>query len=90
MVKSTKHLWDDCLELEAYVRSNTAHNVYKLDSKVPKAVMSGETLDISQFWELEWFEWLMFHDKTAPFPDDMIKLGYYLGPNIYVDSTMTA
>ena len=44
-----KHLWDDCLELEAYIRSNTAHDIYKFDGEVFKTVMSGEALDISQF-----------------------------------------
>ena len=42
---SQEHLnayWD-CLELEAYIRTNTAHNIYKLDMEVPKMVMSGET-----------------------------------------------
>ena len=46
---ATKCLWDDCSELEAYTRSNTAHEKYKLDRKVSKTVMSGETSDISQF-----------------------------------------
>ena len=38
-VKSTKVLWDDCLELEAYISSIAAHDVYKLDRKVPETVM---------------------------------------------------
>ena len=42
-----KHLWDDCLELEAYIRSNIAHEIYKLDGEVLETVMSGETLDNS-------------------------------------------
>ena len=44
-----KRLWDDCLELDSYVRSNTAHGIYKLDGEVPEMIMSGKTLDISQF-----------------------------------------
>jgi hypothetical protein len=28
--KSTKPLWDDCLELEAYIRSHTAQDIYLL------------------------------------------------------------
>ena len=84
-----KWLWDDCLELEAYIRSNTAHKIYKLDREVPKSVTSGESSDISQFCELEWFEWVMFGDETAPFPDDVLKLGHYLGPGIDVDPVMT-
>ena len=45
--RAPKHLWDDCLELEAYIRSNTAHNKYKLDREVPKTVMSGELLTLA-------------------------------------------
>ena len=55
-----KHLWYDCLKLEAYIRSNTAHEIYKLDGEVPKTVMSGEISNISQFCKLEWFQWIMF------------------------------
>ena len=61
--RAPKHLWDDCLELEAYVKSNTAHVIYQLDRKVPETVMSGETFDVSQFCELEWFEWVCFKMK---------------------------
>jgi hypothetical protein len=33
MVRSgaPKRLWDDCLEREAYVRSHTVHDIYRLD-----------------------------------------------------------
>ena len=53
-------LWDDCLELETYITSNTAHSIYKLDGEVPEMITSGKMSDISQFSELEWFEWVMF------------------------------
>ena len=66
--RAPKGLWDDCLEFEAYIRSNTAHDIYKLNGEVPKTVMSGETSNIGQFCELEWFEWVMYQDKTAPLP----------------------
>ena len=48
-----KWLWDDCWELEAYIRFNTAHEIYKLDGEVPETVMLGEMSDISQFCKLE-------------------------------------
>ena len=32
----------------------------------------------------------MFHDETTPFPDDVLKLGHYLGPSIDVGPDMTA
>ncbi|KAI2512329.1 Reverse transcriptase (RNA-dependent DNA polymerase) [Fragilaria crotonensis] len=38
MVKSgaPKRLWDDCLEREAYIRSHTAHDIYRLNGQVPR------------------------------------------------------
>ena len=80
--RAPKHLWYNCLELEAYIRFNTFHNIYKLD-------MSCETSGISQVFKLKWFEWVMFCDETAPFPDDMLKLSLYLGPSIDVGLAMT-
>ena len=32
----------------------------------------------------------MFWDETAPFPDDMLKWGLYLGPSIDISTVMTA
>ena len=75
--------------MEAYIRSNTAQEIYKLDWEVPKTVMSGETSDISQFCELEWFECVIIRDKTAPFPDDALKLGHYLGPSVDISPALT-
>ena len=45
--RAPKCLWYDCLELETYIRSNTAHEIYKLDEEVPKT-------------RTEWFEWVLF------------------------------
>ena len=47
-------------------------------------------LSMSLFCELEWFKWVIFLDETAPFPDDVLKLGNYLGPSIDVGPAMTA
>ena len=33
--KAPKCLWDDCLELEAYLRFNTVHDIYKVDGEIP-------------------------------------------------------
>ena len=71
--RAPKYLWYDCLELETYMIMNTAHDIYKLDEEVHKTVLSGQTSDMTQFCKLEYFEWLMFWDETAPFPDYMLK-----------------
>ena len=46
-IKSPKVLWDDCLELEAYTRSNMALDIFELDGMTPKNNMPGETSDIT-------------------------------------------
>ena len=82
--RAPKHLPDDCLELEANIRSNSTHDIYKLDRKVPK---TGETSDVSEFCKLERLELvMMFCDKTAPFPDEIFKLGHYLGPAEWISA----
>ena len=42
-------------------------------------IMSGETSDISQCCDFEWFEWVVLQEKTAPYPDNYFRLGRYLG-----------
>ena len=51
-----KILWDHCLELESYIRSNIAHGIYKQDGEVLETMMSGKLSNISQFCEFEWFK----------------------------------
>ena len=53
-------------------------------------MISGKTSDISQIYELEWFEWVMLWHETAPFLDDVLKLFLYLGPSIDIGPAMTA
>ena len=90
LIKSStpKRLWDDCLELESYIRSNTVHSIYKLDGEVPD--VSGAMSNISQFCEFEWFEWLMFHDKIVPYPNDHFRRCRYLSLSIDINPTLMA
>jgi hypothetical protein len=84
-----KPFWADAIELEAYVRSNIAHNIFILQGEVPETVMSGETSDISQFCEFAFYDWIMFRDQPVAFPDDNPVLGCYLGPAIDVGPALT-
>ena len=83
-------MWDDCLILESYIRSNTAHDIYSLNGQVPETVMSGETADISFICELGWYDWVKFRDTSEAFPNDKVVLGRYLGPSIDVGPALTA
>ena len=42
--------------------------------------MLGETSNISQFW----LKCIIFLDETAPFPENVLKSGHYLGLGIDV------
>ena len=53
--RAPKRLWKDCLE-EYYIKTNTAHGMYKLDWGVHETVMTGEIFNISQFCEFEWLD----------------------------------
>ena len=46
--------------------------------------MSGETSDIGKFFELEWYECIMFRDLAVSSTEDKMVLGRYLGPIIDV------
>lgn len=87
--KCPKRLWDDCLEREAYIRSNTAHDIYELNGEVPETIVSGETSDISTFAEYQWYQWVKFRDTAVSFPQDKVVLGRDLGPAIDIGPAMT-
>lgn len=83
-----KVLWDDCLERQAYVRSMTARPRHSLGGQVPETVVSGETADISPWAIHRWYEWVMFHDTSVPFPGDKMILGRDLGPSLDIGPAM--
>ena len=83
-----KVLWDHCIELESRIRSCSALDIYQLDGEVPETKMMGYTADISNICEYEWYEWVMFIDAPAQFPDLKWSLGRYLGPSIDVGSAI--
>jgi hypothetical protein len=77
---SPKDLWNYCLELQAKIRSNTAHDLFQLGSEVPATYMGNGTSDISSFCEYGWYDWIYYRDEKAEFPQDAEILGRYLGP----------
>ena len=83
-------LWCFALEYKLYVRSHTAHNIYRLDGRVPKTVVSGETANMSPFCEFGFWDWVKFQEHSVAFPDDAMVLGKYLGPSIDVGPAMTS
>ena len=74
------------------MQSNTVWDIYKFHGETAQTVMSGETTEISQFFELSFYEWVMFWEefKLVAFPDENPTLGQYLGVAIGVGPAMTA
>ncbi len=64
-------------------------DIYELHGQVPEKVMTGQTPDISNLSEYEWFKWVMYYGPPRSYPDYKSQLGHYLGPAIDVVSTMT-
>ena len=83
-------LRDDCLELEAYICSNMALDIFKLDGMTPETNMSGETSDITTLCESGWYQWVYFRGTFVTFPGDKLVLGIYCGPSIDVGPALTA
>ena len=79
-MKSPYALWDHSIELEALIRSHTAHGYEELDGQVPETIMTGQTADISPYVEHEWYEWVKAIDPTVSYPNDKEILGRWLGP----------
>ena len=77
---STKNLWYHCLELEALIRSNTALEIYMIDSEVPETFMKGQASDISHICRFSWYQWVMFLNGPVQYPENNIVLGRYMGP----------
>ena len=88
--KVPKRLWDDCLEMEAYIKSNTYNGHPMLKGETPETAVSGETADISEFAEHGFYDWVKFRDVTVPFPEEKLILGRYLGPSVDIGPAMTA
>ena len=89
MTSTPKTLWDHCIECQALIRSHTALDTCGLEGQLPETIMMGETADISNLCEYEWFEWVMYLNPNETYPEDKMRIGRYLGPAIDVGSAMT-
>ena len=87
---SPKKLWDHCIELESYIRSNTASNSFEVQGQVPETIVSGQMSDISPFVELGWYDWVKWYDTNSSYPEPKECLGRWLGPSIDIGPAMTS
>ena len=72
----------------ALICSRTAHTAYELQCEFSETIMTGQTADISNICEYDWYEWVMFLDNVTSYPEDRRTLGRYLGPTIEIGSSL--
>lgn len=70
-----KKLWDHSLELESFIQSHTAYDIWQLQNLVPQTKMLGQNADISHFFELVLNDWCLYYDSSVSYPEDRIILG---------------
>jgi hypothetical protein len=73
-----KPLWDYLATYVAETHSRTAHPLWNLHGRTPYEITVGETPDISEWFEYEFYEPCWYLDN-ADFPDTKMKLGRWLG-----------
>ena len=78
------------MELEAYIHSNKALVIFKLDGMNLETNMLGESYGITTFCKFRWYHWVYFRDTSVTFPGDKLVLGRYCGPSIDVGPALTA
>ena len=75
--KVPERLWDFGLEYTSCIHAYTARA--NLDDRTPDEILKGETPDISEYIQFEFYQWIKYYDP-AGFPIEQEKLGRWLGP----------
>ncbi|MGH7955268.1 MAG: hypothetical protein ACREOZ_04835, partial [Gloeomargaritales cyanobacterium] len=76
-VKAPETLWDFGLRYVSDIR-NIATRL-SLDDRTPYEVLKGETQDISELKDFEFYEWVKFYEPNAGFTEQRVTLGRWLG-----------
>ena len=76
--KASRRLWDFLVVYVAEIRSRTAHPSFDLHGRTPYKVITGNTPDITEWLEYEWYQPIWYLDPGA-FPGDPLKIGRWLG-----------
>jgi hypothetical protein len=87
--RSPRRLWDYCGEWVAATRRLTAHDIPGLDGRVPDEIVEGNTPDISEYAQFDWYEYVWYLDPAVQFPQDARRLGRWIGVAHDVGSPMT-
>ena len=76
--RSPKKLWDYCLTYVCELRNRLALPLYQLHGRTPYEVLTGNTPDISEYLDFEWFQLVWVFD-TASFPEQRRTIARWIG-----------
>lgn len=72
--------WDYCAERRARINNMTARNLFQLEGRNAHFATFGTEGDISNLCRFDWYEWVIYREQTANFPEGTEALGRVLGP----------
>ncbi|MGH3624303.1 MAG: hypothetical protein ACRDQ5_21370 [Sciscionella sp.] len=76
--KAPKRLWDFCATYVCETRCLTDHHIFSLHDRTPHEHVTGNTPDISEYNEFDWYQPIWYYD-SADFPDEKRIIGRWLG-----------
>ncbi|EEC42806.1 predicted protein [Phaeodactylum tricornutum CCAP 1055/1] len=87
--RAPRRLWCFCCEWVSAIRRLTAHDIPALNGRVATELLEGDTPDISEYAQFDWYEPVWFIDPTSAFPEMKKKLGRWVGVASDVGQAMT-
>jgi hypothetical protein len=78
-MNAPQRLWDFCAIYHAEVCCYIATDLYQLHGRTPYEIVTGNTPDISEYAQYQWYEPIWFYDEIREFPHDRQTLGRWLG-----------
>lgn len=74
-----RRLWGYLGKWAAATRRLTAHSNPSLDGRAPAEAVEGNTPDISEYAQFDWYQYVWYVDPTSSFPVPKKKLGRWIG-----------
>ena len=86
---SPRRLWCCLTEWVAAIRRLTAHDNPALNGRTPAEMIRGDTPDISEYAQFDWYEYVWYIDPVSAWPIEKRKLGRWIGVASDVGAAMT-
>ena len=76
--RAPRRLWDFCAVYVSEIRTLTASPLFSLHGRTPYELVTGNTPDISEYVEYEWYQPIWYLDSGS-FPEEKLLIGRWLG-----------